>query len=287
MPYRLIAIDLDGTLLNHEGKVTETNKLAVRRALEAGFRVVFATGRNYYESRRVIDEVGHYDAAVFVGGASIVDTNGGETLHRQLIEPELARQVCQLLERYDLPPMVLQDRALAGVDFLVGPAPLPKVVSDWHHVHEAQVRRVSDWAGADLSHTMRIGTLGPPMNVEAAEAALEARFGERLFFYRIMLGHTGAELLEIFDPSVNKWAGIEQVAARHGIAREEIVAIGDDFNDLHMIQNAGLGVAMGNARPEIKAIAHRVIGTHTDNGLAAFLDELVSQRIAASGEAGR
>src|SRR5687768_11099135 len=105
MPYRLIAIDLDGTLLNHEGKVSEANKAAVRRALEAGFRVVFATGRNYYESLPVIDEIGHYDAAVFVGGASIVDTNGGETLHRQIIQPELAREVCLLLERYSLPPM--------------------------------------------------------------------------------------------------------------------------------------------------------------------------------------
>ncbi len=281
MPYRLIAIDLDGTLLNHEGKVTEANKAAVRKALEAGFRVVFATGRNYYESRHVIDEVGHYDAAVFVGGASIVDTNGGETLHRQLIDPALARDVCLLLERYQLPPMVLQDRALAGVDFLVGQVPLPQVVGDWHKRHEAQVRQVQDWQSVDFSHTMRIGTLGPAMNVESAEAALEARFGERLFFYRIMLGHTGAELLEIFDPSVNKWAGIEQVAARDGIRREEIVAIGDDFNDLHMIKNAGLGVAMGNAREEIKAIADRVIGTHAQDGLAAFLDELVAQRTSS------
>ena len=56
------------------------------------------------------------------------------------------------------------------------------------------------------------------------------------------------------------------------------MAIGDDLNDLHMIQNAGLGVAMGNARPQIKAIAQRIIGTHTQDGLAAFLDELIAQR---------
>ena len=185
--YRLIAIDLDGTLLNHEGKVTQANKLAIRRALEAGFRVVFATGRNYYESRHVIDEIGHYDAAVFVGGASIVDTNGGETLHRQLIEPELARAVCLLLERYELPPMVLQDRELAGVDFLVGQVPLPKVVSDWHHRHDALVRQVRSWQEAGFAHTMRVGTLGPAMAVAAAEAALQAKFAERLFSYRVML----------------------------------------------------------------------------------------------------
>src|SRR5690606_38919381 len=105
-PNRLIATDLAGTLPNHEAKASEPNKLAVRRALEAGFRVVFATGRNYYESLPVIDEIGHYDAAVFVGGATIVDTRGGETLHRQLIEPEIAREVCALIERYGIPPLV-------------------------------------------------------------------------------------------------------------------------------------------------------------------------------------
>ena len=274
--YRLIALDLDGTLLGPDGKVSEASKAAVRRALEAGFRVVFATGRNYYESRHVIDEIGHYDAAVFVGGASVVDTRGGETLHRQLMDPALARDVCELLERYDLPPLVLQDRATAGVDFLFGRVPVPQVVIDWHHRHNAVVRHVDDWSAADFAHTMRIGTLGPSPLTASAEAALSAAFAERLFHYRVMLGNTGAELLEIFDPSVNKWAGIEHVARRHGIPREQVVAVGDDLNDLHMIEHAGLGVAMGNARPQVKAIADRVIGTHADDGLAAFLDELVA-----------
>jgi hydroxymethylpyrimidine pyrophosphatase-like HAD family hydrolase len=79
----------------------------------------------------------------------------------------------------------------------------------------------------------------------------------------------------VFDPSVNKWAGIRHVAARHGIRDEEIVAIGDDVNDLHMVRHAGLGVAMGNARPELLAVADRVIGHNRDEGLAAFLEELV------------
>ncbi len=281
-PYRLIAIDLDGTLLNHEGKVSEANKLAIRRALEAGFRVVFATGRNYYESLPVIDEIGHYDAAVFVGGATVVDTRGGETLHRQLIEPEIAREVCALIEGYGIPPLVYQDRKTAGHDFILGPASIPEVLMDWYRRHEAQVRKVDDLAEVDHAETLRIGTLGPAPLIAAVEAALEARFGERLFFHRIRLGETGAELLEIFDPSVNKWAGIQHVAERHGIAQDEIVAVGDDMNDLHMIRHAGLGVAMGNARPQIKEIADRVIGSHAEDGLAAFLDELVRSQADAS-----
>lgn len=276
--YRLIAIDLDGTLLNHEGKVSEANKLAIRAAIEAGFIVCFATGRNYYESMGVIDEVGHYDAAVFVGGASVVDTRHGETIHRQLMEETLATEVCGILAKYDLSPIVLQDRETAGVDFLYSQETVPQVVKDWHHRHDARVRHVDDLTTADHSHTMRISTMGPAPLISSAEAALEAKFGERLFDYRVMLGATGAELLEIFDPSVNKWAGIQHVARERGIGREEIVAVGDDFNDIHMIRHAGLGVAMGNARDEIKAMADRVIGSHEHDGLAAFINELIEQK---------
>jgi hydroxymethylpyrimidine pyrophosphatase-like HAD family hydrolase len=77
---------------------------------------------------------------------------------------------------------------------------------------------------------------------------------------------------------VNKWQGILHVAGHHGIRPEEIIAIGDDVNDVPMLRNAGLGVAMGNARPEIQAVAKRVIGTNADEGLAKFLEELVEGR---------
>jgi hydroxymethylpyrimidine pyrophosphatase-like HAD family hydrolase len=86
----------------------------------------------------------------------------------------------------------------------------------------------------------------------------------------------GVDVMEIFDPAVNKWQGILHVARLHGVGPAEIVAIGDDVNDLPMIRAAGLGVAMGNARAEVKQAAARVIGRNDEDGLAIFLDELVA-----------
>jgi len=106
---------------------------------------------------------------------------------------------------------------------------------------------------------------------------LTEKFGERVFLQRLFVPSAGVEVLEIFDPSVNKWEGILQVAARHDVKPEQIIAVGDDVNDLHMIRSAGLGVAMGNARPEVQAAAKRVIGHNADDGLAAFLEELVAE----------
>ena len=173
---------------------------------------------------------------------------------------------------------MLQDREQSGVDFYYGKGGRPDAVRRWHELHDLQVREVDDFDAIDHTHTMRISTLGPPQIVDAAESALISRFGERIFAYKVALANYGVELLEAFDPSVNKWAGIERIAADMGIGGERIIAIGDDNNDIHMVRHAGLGVAMGNARDTLKAEADLVIGTHADDGLAAFLEEVVERR---------
>ena len=90
----MIAIDLDGTLLSPLGQVTPRAKQAVRKALDAGLLVCFATGRNWTESKTVLEAVEHYDSAVFVGGAMVVDTKQQVVLHRMMMQPGLAREVC-------------------------------------------------------------------------------------------------------------------------------------------------------------------------------------------------
>ena len=103
-----------------------------------------------------------------------------------------------------------------------------------------------------------------------------AAYSQRIFCQCVEIMPQGLAVLEVFDPSVNKWEGIKQVAKIHGIAHEQIMAIGDDVNDLHMIRGAGLGVAMGNAHPQVRAIAKRIIGSNAEDGLAVFLEEVVA-----------
>jgi 5-amino-6-(5-phospho-D-ribitylamino)uracil phosphatase len=274
--YRMIAIDLDGTLLSPTGEVTPRAKAAVHRALRAGLLVCFATGRNWTESRTVLDAVEHYDSAVFVGGAMVVDTKQRVTLHRTLMGAALAGELCEVMESRRHAVLALQDTAAAGVDYLVsGDIPLNRETEQWMIATRASVRKVPRLGRYDHEHTIRVGIVAPPDEVLAVRELLEATYAERIFFHAIAVPQAGVDVLEVFDPSVNKWAGILHVAGRHGIRPEEIVAIGDDVNDLHMVRHAGLGVAMGNARPELKAVAKRVIGRNRDEGLAAFLEELV------------
>lgn len=274
--YRMIAIDLDGTLLSPSGEVTPRARGAVRKALDAGLMVCFATGRNWTESRTVLEAVEHYDSAVFVGGAMVVDTKRQVVLHRMMMQPDLARDLCGHMEAAGHAVLALQDTHAAGVDYLVtGDLPVNGPTEHWMRVTAATIRTVPRLAELDHAHTIRVGIVAPPAEAAKVQWSLNEHFRDRIVCHSLFVPAYDVEVLEVFDPAVNKWEGVKLVAARHGITPEQIVAIGDDVNDLPMIRQAGLGVAMGNARPEVLAVAKRVIGSNAEEGLAQFLEELV------------
>lgn len=274
----MIVLDLDGTLLSPAGEVTPRIKAAIHRALRAGLLVCFATGRNWTESRDILEALEHYPTAVFVGGAVVMDTHHRATLHRTLVGPELARQICTFLEQAGHAALALQDQGPAGVDYLVsGRAELNDATRAWMSITQARLHQVPSSADHPHEHTIRLGICAEPAEVRRIKAGLEAQFGSRVFCQNLMVQAYGVEVLEIFDPAVNKWEGVLHLARRHGIDPQQIVAVGDDVNDLPMIRSAGLGVAMGNAREGVKAVAKRVIGSNLEEGLAKFLEELVEQ----------
>ncbi len=137
------------------------------------------------------------------------------------------------------------------------------------------VHRVPNLGSYSHEHTVRVGVVATPEDTAKLTPELEQIFGSRIVFHSIAVMSFGVNVLEVFDPAVNKWQGLLHVAGTHGIDPADIIAVGDDVNDLPMIKNAGLGVAMGNARPEVRAAAKRVIGRNDEDGLARFLEELV------------
>lgn len=274
--YRMVAIDLDGTLLSPQGRVTPRTKAAVHRALDKGLVICFATGRNWTESRLVIDSVAHHASAVFVGGALVMDTAREITLHRTMMAPRLAGKVCGALEEAGHAVLALQDTPTAGVDYLVSDGiSLNRETSAWMKMTQAEVRGIGRLGDYAHPHTIRVGICAEESVVRRARRLLEQRFGDRVLCQILQVPQAKVEVLEVFDPAVNKWEGVLHVARSHEIVAGQVIAVGDDVNDLPMIRSAGLGVAMGNARPEVLAAARRIIGHNADDGLAAFLEELV------------
>jgi Cof subfamily protein (haloacid dehalogenase superfamily) len=276
--FRLIAIDLDGTLLSPRGDVTPRTREAVHMAVEAGLMVCFATGRNFTESMPILESVGHYDAAVFVGGAMVIDTRTGQTLQRTLMDAQLARELCAFFEGHGQAALALQDTSDAGVDYLISAGAEPNLsTQQWLKMTKASVRLRKDLATHPHMHTVRVAIVVPNEKSEIVQQELNEFFGDRIVSHNFTLSAHPARLLEVFDPAVSKWAGIMHVAGRHGIDPSQIIAVGDDVNDLPMVQHAGLGLAMGNAHPSLKAVAKRIIGHHSRDGLAEFLERLVAR----------
>ena len=274
----MFAIDLDGTLLSPSGLVTARTKEAVGAIVRAGGRVCFATGRNVTESRAVIESVDHFDAAVFVGGALVVDMRRRETLKRTLMKPELARELSEFFESHGHAALALQDTHTAGVDYLASEQfDLHGNTETWLKATRSSLNRVADLAGHAHDHTMRVSIVADIEPGKKVQNELRRAFGERIMSHSFVSIFNGVAVVEAFDPSVSKWQGISHVAEVHGVKPEEIVAVGDDVNDVAMVSRAGLGVAMGNACPELIETADRVIGKNADDGLAAFLEEMVEK----------
>jgi Cof subfamily protein (haloacid dehalogenase superfamily) len=281
MSFRMIAIDLDGTLLDGRGNVSPRTKSAVHGALDTGLLVCFATGRNWTESQSILDTVAHHATAVFVSGAMVIDTKQEITLHRTMMAPELAREVCRVLEELGHSALALQDtHKTGGVDYFATGGRAPNEAERiWREVTQTVVHEVPSLAEWAHEHTIRVGIVAPPAEVAQAVAQLNDRLGDRIVSHSIHVPAYGVDVMEVFDPAVNKWEGILHVAKLHNVLPEEIVAIGDDVNDLPMLKHAGLSIAMGNAKPQVKAIAHRVIGRNDEDGLAIFLEELVAHHL--------
>lgn len=281
-PYKLLALDLDGTTISPDGSVRPATIAAIRRALDAGLLIAFATGRNYSESKPILDQIGHWPTSVFVGGAVVVDTDSGAVAHRTGMDAVLSTELVAAVKELGHAALCLQEGP--GLpDYLVAGEP-PEAFRYWVTTKGVAWDRFAGDTPAQHQHTIRIGVLADLAEAGRIEAALTERFGERVYLHNIEVPGT-LNVVEIFDPSVNKWEGIKHIAARHGITPAKIIAVGDDRNDLHMIRHAGLGVAMGNAKDEVKQLADRVIGPNEQDGLAAFIHELVDGTVSSATQA--
>ena len=283
MKYQLLAIDIDGTLLNSQGCVPEANRAAVQRARDAGVMVALCTGRGLVETRPAIEALDHHGPVVLAGGSLVTDPSTGRTLHRAIIEPELAGALADHLLSFDEAVLVLVDPEQSDEDYLiVNAAKLTDNTKWWFGRINAKVRHVDKLSDRDLHHVLRVGMVGPGARMDPIEQSLKAAFGQRIFMQHFTAlayeGHEAVHVMEIFASGVNKWSGLKWLATEHGIAPERVAAVGDEINDVAMIAEAGCGIAMGNAVEAVRQVADQITGPCDEDGLAAAIENLLAGR---------
>lgn len=276
-PYDLLAIDLDGTLLNSNHSVSPENRAALHRAHEAGLHIVLCTGRAYVETLPVVHEIGlDLNATITVFGAVITDVDSGRTLERSPVPRETSREVLAWLQERGYTVLWLIDRDQAGFDGYVVSGPRRHSAVDGYMqlspCEMESVARLPDQA----SDPLRISIIDDRPVLEPVSAELEAAFAGRLTHNVLVAPTWNLTVIEAFAPQVNKWYGLQKLCERWRIDPARTVAVGDDVNDIEMIRHAGLGVAMANARDSVKAVADRLTTGHNEAGVARLIDELLS-----------
>ena len=265
-PIKLIAVDLDGTVLNHEQHATPRVLAALAAARAQGVKVTIATGRNSATSRRFAEMIGVNAPVVCGQGGEIYDFATGETLQALTLDRDLACEVVRFAEGHPHWHIILyHDGEIYIQRKFFADAFYAKLLS------ETKPHLVSDLCQAvGETHPDKLIFAMDAEHTPGAIALLREFVGERAI---VVQSH--ARFAEVNPLGAHKGAGLATLARRLGIRREEVMAIGDQENDLTMLAWAGLGVAMGQSSDAVKAAARWVAPSLDEDGAAVAIEKFV------------
>ncbi|WP_130860238.1 MULTISPECIES: Cof-type HAD-IIB family hydrolase [Gracilibacillus] len=237
---KLIALDMDGTLLGADHQVSERNQHAIKQAQKKGVEVIISTGRHYQTSSKVAEALG-IDYLITVNGSEIW-TLSGELISRQTIQPNTIKKLVDIKDEHNVWAW------LASVtDLWRGEVPTDLLAHQWLKfgfdtndptTKELIVKTLAEWDDVEVSNSS-------PTNIEVNAIG------------------------------VNKAAAIETICERLGITMNQVMAVGDSLNDIKMIEEAGLGIAMGNAQEPVKKVANQQTAANTQDGVAQAIERWV------------
>lgn len=291
MRARMVVTDLDGTLLNRQGRVSKGNLAAIARAREAGIEVVIATGRSWIECRQVAQEAVGSGYAITAGGSALHDVASGVCADSIGISHDMVAHCTESLVRHGHLAHLLKDPDRAGYDYLlVGDASLDEASRWWFGVHPLVTRSspsLDSYPGGReqaLAHVLRVGTVALASDLAPLARTLEREVGERLTLKHwpalVALGQAGIDthLLEIFDARVDKWTMIQRMCAARSIPLDEVVTVGDGLNDVGMLVGANISYAVANAEQVVRDASKLSAPDHDQDGFAFVIDQVLSGR---------
>jgi HAD superfamily hydrolase (TIGR01484 family) len=262
---RLVATDLDGTLVRTDQTVSDRTRAALARVERAGAVLVLVTGRPPRWMAPVVEATGHRGIAVCANGALVYDLHTERVVRSHLLTADAAAEVVAALRR-DVPGITFAVEK-GPVDGVPGGFGREEVYRPRWDVAEAEVAPVEElFAGGAVKLLARHEQMGSDELLAAARASLGA-LAEAT--------HSSSDgLLEISASGISKASGLAALAEEHGVDAADVVAFGDMPNDLPMLAWAGHAVAVANAHPEVRALADEVTASNDEDGVAQVLERL-------------
>jgi hypothetical protein len=297
---RLIAIDMDGTLLHSDGHVSHRNLAAVREAEAHGIEVVIATGRRHCYAMRVLralDRPAH--TALISSNGTVIRTLGSELLHRSHMPVETARWLCEHVKDFRGTLVLTFDKVLPDGEDERGALVCERLeelnasIGRWMEVNEPYIQHLAPIEQAlEDAAPIQMMLCGPLDRMRAAEAHLlcdprirnvdsECAPGVEVMLHRTEYPHRDLCILDILPAGCSKASALLHLAELRGVEASEILAIGDNWNDVPMFQIAGGVALMANAPEDLRELAAErgwsIVPSNDEDGVAAVIEAVLSE----------
>jgi Cof subfamily protein (haloacid dehalogenase superfamily) len=272
---RLLAVDIDGTLLDSHFQISHANLNALRAAREAGVDIVLVTGRRHTFALPVAQALG-FELWLISSNGAITKSTLGELFHRDLLPAGAAREFCTTMDAFRKNVVLTFDREDKGALAMEGVEELNLSIRRWVEKNIAYIEFVQPVEAALVTDPVQAMVCGPIARMREAEAVLTASemFGT-VTVLKTQYEHRDLCILDVLNRSCSKGHALERWARHRGWQRDEIMAIGDNFNDVEMLEFAGNPVIMGNACEQLKRNGYRLTLSNDESGVAAALAEVM------------
>jgi len=265
MNYKLLVLDLDGTLASSTHQILPETKAALMRAQKAGLKVVLASGR---PTPGVVPLAEELQLAKY--GGYLLSYNGGhmmaatgEVIQEISLKPEESHEIYDLAKELGANIMAYHNNDIFTEDY-------EKYIQMEVDINGMDLNRVDDFKEAVIHNSMKNMMTGEPDHLAEVERIFKERLGHRYSISRSL-----PYFLEVMPHGINKASCLEKLLKSLGLTAEDMVACGDGYNDIKMLQLAGLGVAMKNAVDDLKAIANYITKSNDDNGIAHVIETFI------------
>ena len=263
MKYKLVAADVDGTLVNDKSVFTPRTLTAIREAVDAGVIFAVATGRPMCAAKELLSLTSKDMPIIIFNGANVFMSKSQKVLAHDYLDFDLAKEVYEM--------SIVRDVALAlWADDHLWVSRNCKFVQAYRRLSDAEVTTISDMEALREQGISKIVWLDTPEVVVQLQTEMNEHFGDRLNCHVSL-----PQVLEFVGPETSKAKALAEIGRLYGIDQSEMIAVGDGFNDISMIRYAGLGVAVENAPAEVRNAADYVTLSNNDDGVAAVIEKFI------------
>jgi Cof subfamily protein (haloacid dehalogenase superfamily) len=280
MAVRLIALDIDGTLLDSRWHLPEANRAAIAEAARRGIEVALVTGRRYDFAMTVAHQL---DSALtmIVSNGALIRSKEGRTHLRHLLPRKTAEQVLHVTSEWREGAAVIFDRERENQLMLETLDPDDSLRYAYYSRNMEFIGLARPLESCLTEDPIQVMLSGSMEAMREAEARLRrAAFAEEFRLAVTCYGHKDFAMIDVIPPGCSKGSTLAEWATLRGFAREEVMAIGDNHNDLEMLSFAGIPVVMGNGVPELKTFGWHETGTNDENGVASAIEHFALREAA-------